>query len=120
MRDPFEIDNARRNAIAERIYAVRAKCADAVEHQDPNAALAALQSMYELLDTVPDAQLLYVPGADSGSFVLPEIAKQMTAKWPGFCAVCEGRIGRGDMMYWVPSTRESICAACSIQEFHGK
>lgn len=118
-KDPFCRDAARREAIVTKICDARGACADAVERNDPHAALTALKSVYEVLDKLPDAQLLYVPGGSDG-FVLPDTAKQMIAKWGGYCAVCEERIGQGDMMYWVPASREMVCTRCSIQEFHGK
>lgn len=118
-RDPFVLDGARRDAIAARICDARGACADAVERNDPEAALRALKEVYSVLDKVPDAQLLYVPGGGSDGFVLPDTARQMVARYGGHCSVCEERIRRGDMMYWVPATREMVCARCSIKEFHG-
>lgn len=117
-KDPFAIDQAVRNALTERIYRVREACADAVDRNDGEAALNALKEMYVLLDKIPDAQLLYV-GSSAESFVLPETARQMVAKWGGSCAVCEERIRQGDMMYWVRSTREMFCTRCSVKELLG-
>lgn len=118
IRDPFELDHKRRSAIADEIARVRMACADAVDKKDGNAALKALIDLYAVMDKVPDAQLLYV-GSGAESFVLPETARQMTARWGGTCTVCEERISRGDMMYWVKATREMVCSRCSIKEFHG-
>ena len=118
-RDPFAHDQQRRTAVTTQICDVRSACAQAVEAQDRDAALKALNELYALMDKLPDAQLLYVPGGESESFVLPDTARQMTARWGGFCGVCEDRIAKGDMMYWVRDTREMVCTRCSIKEFHG-
>lgn len=118
MSDPFAIDAQRRQALMDRVYAVRGALAAALEQQDGEAALKALAEAYKLVDLIPDAQLLYVSGGDSASFVLPE-SKQITAKFGGPCSVCGGRIRPGEIMYWEGSTKRGICARCSVGEFFG-
>jgi hypothetical protein len=119
MTDAFAHDQQRRAAIQDRVFAVRGALAEALEQRDGEAALKALGEAYALIDAVPDAQLLYVPGEETASFSLPPEAFQMAAKFPGRCAECSGPIRQGEIMYWVKATRESFCTRCSVRDLMG-
>lgn len=120
MTDAFALDAQRRQAILDRVYAVRAALAECVDSEDGEAALAAIREMYALVDLIPDAQVLYVgAGEETKSFVLPAAARQMTARYYGSCSECGRPIRQGEIMYWVGESRSSICASCSMPDLMG-
>lgn len=110
-RDPFAADARLRDHLSQEIFGVRLALWEAHEAKDGSAALAALRRMYDLLEKMPDAQVLYV-GETAESFVLPPACRQMLARWGGRCLECDGPIRRGDIMYWEPHDRAMICVAC--------
>jgi hypothetical protein len=122
MKDEFTQDSARRAALKERVIAARAALADAFESGDGAAALQALGDAYDLIDSIPDAQLLYVGdnAERSVAFALPVTCRQMVAQWGGSCILCDDRIRQGDIMYWDKVGRAMTCARCSVKELMGQ
>lgn len=102
------------DALIQDVYAVRLALYEAHEAQDGAAALDALRRAYELLEKLPDGQMLYVGDATepTAEYRLPSTARQLCAKWTTACSQCPERISQGTMFYWIPDTKERVCMRC--------
>lgn len=108
----FSADTQRRQALMDRVYAVRAALMSALDQRDGAAALKALSEAYAIVDIVPDAQLLYVPGGESLAFVLPEGGRRMEARYGGRCSVCSDRFQAGSIIHYYSVDKSAVCARC--------
>jgi hypothetical protein len=120
MKDPFALDAARRQQLENELIGIRIALAEAHEHRDGAAALAALDALFAFRERFPDVRLAYMPGEElSVGYALPRTSVQMVARYGGYCIECDDPIRRGDVMYWDREDRSMTCARCSVRELVG-